>query len=235
MIRAVLLTLGCVYLLSLVALAPAATVARLFFPEDNTQPRLSGIEGTLWQGRVAEVQLDRLRLSQLEWRADPAALLRLGWGWHLTTPHMQALLDTDLGFSHLRRLQLDTRLAPWLDATVLAKALDGQLRLALRQPLQCAEARGEVRLNEVRLPDGGLLPAIEGQLSCESGRYQLQLTEPGGELGLKGELWFTPAQNSYRIKLRLRPDAAQWRERLRLLPGIQSRNGHFTFDYSGRL
>ena len=67
------LILGCVVFMgTIVALAPAAVAYRWLAP---AEVRLSGVDGTLWQGNARLGSVDTLGFQDLEWQLKPSRLL----------------------------------------------------------------------------------------------------------------------------------------------------------------
>lgn len=122
---------GVTFLAALVALLPAR-VAYQLLPTDSV--RLSGISGTIWNGRAVEGQVDRIYLRNIEWRLRP---LRLMVG--------QVALDTKFepagGF-------VESRVALQLGGKLVFSNLEAALSIgALQSAIPTAGIDGNVRLS----------------------------------------------------------------------------------------
>ncbi len=244
----VLILLGLLaYLGFLIATFPAGWAYALAKP--RLQPlgiKLYAVEGTLWDGHVAAMEIQGRRLPELQWQLRPTALL-LG--------RLHTHLDVGGG-----RLQGEVELS-----------LDGRLRLApvtlhwplpdLLQRLQLAALplegviQGQMHRLEVveglpRVADGTLTwrgAASGPPMAAKLGDLQLVLEtrddgihgrfrDGGGPLGLGGSLRLSP-DGAWRLELHLTPREGRQSPVGRLLAflGRPDPQGKITLRRSGRL
>ncbi len=190
--------------LALIILAPARLLLSVL-PEQPLQ--LSGLSGTLWQGRASQASLRLapgvLQLGEVEWRLKPLSLLTLSpsldvssrWGnQHLSS---KVKLYSD---QHVRLRDLDASIPASLAQHLAPLAIDGNLSLQFDE-LEIEDGAPRVATGRVVWRDAswrspqGLQPlgtfALQLQ-TPEAGQLQGEIItvsgplQASGQLGLKG-------------------------------------------------
>ena len=142
-----------VFIVGAVALFPARAAYHWFFPDEI---RLSGIGGTVWNGRASEGQIDALYLRNLNWTVSPWALLRGALKLEVSVSPAGGFLESDVEAGLSGAVTLTN-----LSAGINLEALRGLL------PLYGID--GGVRLQLERLQiDGGIPYGAEGTVEVTS-------------------------------------------------------------------
>ena len=223
---------------------PAAQLVR---PLESALPGMAarGLSGTAVSGEAARLVWRGTDLGRLQWRFDPASLLRarLGWRLRLSDPpdqmlrgrlqtgwHQPVVLHSVTGSLPLARLQ---NLIPLSLQGRLSLDLD---RVRLAPGGRILTATGTVELNDVRLnalPHQRLGP-FQARLQTRQGRVTALLRDRGGPLRLHASLQLRP-DGSYRVTGTLDARGGAPTPVLRLIQRLGGNSdGHLRLDLSGR-
>ncbi len=232
------------YAILLIGTAPAHLASR-YLPATVYYQQL---EGSVWRGMAANVMVDKLALGDVRWRTNPLPLL---WGrvsLKLATqrPELQGKARVSLRKNQgvtIKGLQLRgdiTALSPYLEAYTVN--LSGTLSADI-DTLDVGEdgiqdIAGTILLNQARLtaPLTLALGDVKAELDHPQEKAELQLSNSGGDLLLKGKIDLDKGWQ-YQTNLRLEPTArtpADVRNGLQLL-GRVDRRGGVTLKQRGRL
>ncbi len=232
------------FLIGIVVLFPARLAVAWFAPSDL---RVSGIEGTVWQGRAAAASAAGVYVSPLRWQFRPLALLGGRVGYHVEAGLPGGEVTGDLAVAPTGTLRIGD--------------LEASLRLSdIGRLLPVAQAQGRLRadLEDAIFRDGwptrlvGIvsvedlvyLPAGSNSLGSyrveflpsDDGELRGVLADGGGPLEVAGELRLT-AERAYELRgqVRARPEApAPLTNSLRFL-GSPDPAGMREFSLAGRL
>jgi general secretion pathway protein N len=199
-------------LVSLVANLPARLALSWFAPPPV---KAWGVEGTVWNGRAAEIALDGHGLGGLSWKAHGRSLLVLRPAWDLVLRRSEGFAQATAAFSVFGNRQVVRDLDAVLELSTLPPAIvpigvTGRARIAL-QRLEIEQGWpttivGQADVGEMELP-GVILPL---------GPFEFHFAEhPGGPLG---EVRSTggPLRVDGRIEL---PERGRWHFSAELAPG----------------
>lgn len=216
-----LLGLG-LYLIFLATTLPAhLALSWAPLPKEVTLQQPSG---TIWQGKLQQLQVGDVKVNQVEWELA---------FWPLLTGKVE--VDTRFGILGSSSLTGQGKLGyAWgtLSAKQLVVELSAQqvMQLAgLRVPLSasgnvrlfvdtyqqgvpwCEQLTGQVDWSGAgvsgrMLPSELQLGSLTGELSCEQGGLVLSMDDTTSPLGLKGTLKL-PEQQRYQVSTLVRPDA----------------------------
>ena len=168
--RAAIILLGVVFLITLVVRLPARIVSALL-PADVA---CEAPAGTVWTGSCGELRAGTVAITGLSWQLLPAALLHLQLGADLASQDPAA-------HGHAR-----ARLSPGGDVQITG--LDATLSLPGELGLVPAGASANVRLAiDSASLQGGQLVALQGTITL----LQLHIADPAADLG-SFELQFVP-------------------------------------------
>ncbi len=242
------LTLGLVaYLGFLVATFPAGWAYALARPQlEERGIVLYRPEGTVWNGRVAALDVAGRRLPAAHWRLRPAALLRGAVEVELALDErLRTTLDWDLG----QRLRLAPLELQWdvpdllrlldLQALALGGRLEGRLErleVAAGRP-QAADGVLLWRGARTRLPSDAALGDLQLRLETTAEGIHGRFRDSGqGPLALSGTLQLDP-QGQWRLSLQLTPREGRQSPLGRLLAflGRPDAQGRVRLDLQGRL
>ena len=212
--------------------------------------RLSGVEGTLWEGRANALNIAGVELGALQWRWRPSGLLLGQWrnAVHIEGSGFDVEGDIGIGVS-----------GAWSGSGIAFQgALDALIARfvppSMRPPV-VMDAALSGRLDEIIIRDG-VLEALEGRVSATSveidgsGAMDLGVTlvsrdgglearidpEAGNTTGLEGRVVLMPA-GDYRLDLDI-ADPAIAGERIGDLVralGSQGADGRWRINWEGRL
>lgn len=117
-----------IFVLGVVVMFPARVAYNLFAPPGI---RLSGIDGTLWRGTVAEADISGLYIGDLSWRFRPGALFRGELGFAVEASPAGGIASADLGLGigevNLRSLQGGLSIAA-IQSLVATPGIEGSTR-----------------------------------------------------------------------------------------------------------
>jgi len=211
--RWVLVTAGLLALVAgLVASFPARLALAWFAPP---QVRAWGVEGTIWEGRAAELALQQRALGALAWQARPARLLALQPTWDLDLERADGYLRGRVAIGLLSDRQivrdLEASLAlENLPPAIVPRGVSGQLRASVQRLEMSggwpASLAGRAAVAELKLP-GVIMP-----LGPFSFHFPDQPGAPVGEITSTGG----PLMVDARIEL---PARGQWHFSAELAPG----------------
>lgn len=214
------------------------------------QLRVDGIQGTLWQGRAAQVRWQRYDLGAVNWSLDIGALfsgrlqaqVRVGQGGGLVVGRGTLGLNRQGAFAQNVVASLSVeQILPWLPRPPVPLDVQGQVEFNIQhwdyQAPWCRSAKGSVVLNTqgvgtpiAELTTGPVVAPFTCQDSALSvaGNQQSDQVESAFTLDLTPDrryqtrAWFTPQSNF--------PPALQ--EQLKWLPAPT--DGKYAFEYGGR-
>lgn len=241
-----------VYLLALVATVPAAQVLPRAVPlleSRGVRLAASGIEGSLWSGRMARVAVNGVALGESEWSLSPWRLLLGEAGFGFSVTPQGGYLAGDVRLSD-ERLTL-SGVGGELPASTLVASLP-----RLPMPVE-VEGSVTVEVNTLDWAAGKLdaaegvivwrqatvlapMPMRLGDLKMElvpgpNGTLLGKLSDGGGPLGVKGDVTLSPG--GYRLNAVLTPRAdtdPALAQTLTLL-GRPDNQGGYRLTWAGRL
>lgn len=231
------------YLVFLVAKFPAGMAYALGqeYGDLGDRVRLSGVEGTVWSGRAAELIADGMALGRVDWTLNPLALFtaradidwRMDGAEHAGYGRLLAGRDGGIEIEGVRGTMRAEQLTPFFANLPLRLTGDVRVDVAAMdiQPGRRFAARGE--LNWVDAALTAPQPMEIGSLRIESvpaddGGSRITLSDRGGPLAVDGVIR-VGADGSYRTSLTMaaRPEAD---------PSLDSALGFFgPRDPSGRV
>lgn len=211
--KSLLVTAGMVALFAgLVATFPARLALAWFAPPQVTA---WGVEGTIWQGRIAELVLEGRTLGRLSWRTRAASVLTLA-------PTLDFDLNRADGFARGRArfsLLADRQHFTSLEAALLLQSLPPSI-----VPIGTA-GQARISLDQLALQDGWPVE-IAGRASVAAldmpgvimtlGPFEFQFAGPPGAPTADIRSLGGPLQVDGRIEL---PAPGRWRFAAELAPG----------------
>ena len=233
----------------LVARFPAGVAWHIATPFLN-DVRLSGVEGTLWNGRADALNIAGMELGSLRWRLRPSGLL---WGEWRNAVHIEGSgfdLEGDMGIgvsgawsgSDLAfRGELDALIARFFPASMrppmaLDAALTGRLEEIVVTDSGLEALEGRVSATSVEI-DGSDAPDLNVTLVSRDGGLEARIDPGDGNTpGLEGRVVLMPA-GDYRLDLDI-ADPALAGERIGELVralGSQGGDGRWRINWEGRL
>ncbi|MCP1726878.1 general secretion pathway protein N [Natronospira proteinivora] len=238
------------FLVFFMAKAPAALV--LYLVPDREELVLMAPSGTLWNGRMGQVQAGPLRLGPLEWDIRLGRLLML---------RLDAQVDTRLDDGRISgrvilrpggRIQIPqlqgqdlplSRLAPL--ASQEAGMVDGTAAFQLSEfefrEMRPWSGEGQLRVFDLSANLAGQveLGSYGGQITGTEGRFELDFTDAGEAtpFALAGILNYQSEEQRYEVdgRIRARPEApSNIAQGLQYL-GQEDEEGYYPIRFSGRL
>lgn len=181
-----------------VALLPLRQVTRYVAPELTA----TAIQGSVWNGRLANARWRGVELGDLEIGLDPRALLagKLRLDFVRGERQLTGRLGTGGGLHVAERLTGAVRVplrSAW--ATDLDVALDGA-SIGIDDAGNCRTAGGSVMTRLNGIPGIGTSPALQGTARCDDGALMLPLASADGRIGLDVHLW---ADRRYRADIKV--------------------------------
>ncbi len=211
------------------ATLPAATVYR-YFGDRLGAIKLSGITGTMWQGRASSAQVFGQELGALSWTVDPKPLLQKIFSGHLAVDggavaaaadvrrHADGTIELDAGtFQFPASLAAPALDIPSLD---LLGDVSGKLDHAQLQGVLLTNASGSMRWQHAAV--SGAAQAQLGDLeatfaSAADGSIQGTAHDLGGPLQLNGTFGVSMGKFDVDAHLAARDGNAQVAEALRYI------------------
>ena len=171
------------FLLGLVLLFPARLAIGWFAPDTLA---VSGVEGTVWRGRAAQLSVNGVYLSPVSWRFRPTGLFALRVSYHLDAELPGGYLRADVGLAptgslRLSGLEASAPLASIAGLVPVAGA-DGRLAAEVSHAL-IADGWPRELVGIVSIEDLVYRPAGAGSM----GNYRVEFVETDGD-GLAGDL-----------------------------------------------
>lgn len=181
----------------------------------DRQLTLSGLSGTVWQGRADRLSLGDYPLGSLSWRLQPLSLLRLNIAaeLHITGPDGSAsgLLTRPIGGGSTEVSALVGSMpASWLQLMLQEPLfqLQGHLEMQIEQLVLAAngsisELRGQVYWRQAAVAGAIVTPLGDLMLDWQSDAGTLvgEFSDNGGPLALAGQV--TIADGQYRVAAKL--------------------------------
>ncbi|VAX14516.1 hypothetical protein MNBD_GAMMA24-894 [hydrothermal vent metagenome] len=200
------------YLLFLLASIPAQQVWQFIPPQNKARLQISLIEGSLWSGKISNLQVNRLPLGQMDWDLNLLPLFLGQIELDLKIQGPLGKLQTHLALSSSGRLQatdLTGRIpAESLNPYTLPATLGGKISLNIQkflfQSQKELQLQGEMRwhnasismLQTVELGNVKLIAKAAGDGSI------LNITNEKSALGIEGNIKLD-AKGRYSVKLAL--------------------------------
>jgi len=250
-LRRFLLVGTLVLILALVVKAPAAVLYGLFLPKDQALPvQLYGLDGTLFQGRVAGIALNgRTLLGDLHWELHPLSLVLGRASLTLKTGKEPILLEGDasrslLGNVGLQDFRVNSALRP-LAATMGYPFIpvDGQIGITLdslkASGNSIVAAEGSAQLVGLVWALGANpapLGDFRADIVTEGEDIVARLASVAGSLDLSGEARLLPDQ-SYTTDIKIKPkaDAPPMVQNMLAQLGQPDAQGYYNLRRSGTL
>ncbi|MFM2480591.1 type II secretion system protein N [Celerinatantimonas sp. YJH-8] len=234
-----------VYLLTLLIHTPSSRLVHWFVPESV---RISGPQGSLMQGQMAQLQWQNWHLEQVHWRLHPWALLSgravfdlsfhgdlsgqaqgvlTPWGWQIRQVNTQIAAAALL--SHLFRDEPPVQLSGII-----------QLQNVQFQPSEpgCRKLTGQIRWQDPQLQSalGALKPSpLQGQLTCDNAEPRFQLTHRGVLFSADGNVRLSP--DRWQWQMNFKPTAQFPQSYLAVVKQYfrVSKDGFYHLERSGKL
>jgi general secretion pathway protein N len=239
-----------IYLLLLLARAPAGLILN-FVPETD-DVYMQAPAGTLWNGRMGQLQLGPVRLDGVEWRLSAARLLLgradIRVSGNIDRGRLEGRLiarpNGNLHIASAMGQQIPvSRLAPMFGQSPAALSGEGAFEIRdmlIRDQLPYSgEAELRVFNLESRIMGHHKLGNFSGQLSGEEGSFLLAFTDVGEDapFNLSGEVDFEAESRSYQLdgRIRARETAPENIAGMLSYLGEPDDEGRYPLRLSGRL
>jgi len=235
------------YLFFLLALAPASLVQH-WLPAASGL-RVSGLQGTLWAGQAASVQIQQHRLTAVNWSFNAWKLFSGQLAAEVEARYRDSTIRTGLGLTATGALILENTRAQLDAATV------GELA---QIPIAQLDGAIDIRLDQAELARGAA-PAASGMIlwqqasitvaeSVSLGEVEIRMQESsdapllavisnqGGDIRLDGEV-SVEHNGDYRLQLNMKPSATSSdniRNSLKMFARPQN-DGSYQVDNQGNL
>lgn len=210
-----------VFCVTLVSNLPASLVWRQVKPNLPAKVQLQGVTGSLWQGQVANMQVEGIDQGALRWDWRPAAMLKaqlaLDLDWRPRNSQVYATLRVGLGTVVLEQVngRLDARSMAAVNKAPFILTGDWLLdipELRLKDFERVVYAEGRIAWQNAGggLPEPLALGHLTAQLSSDNDWLLMTLADQDGPLGLQGSAKWRPAQAlqlDTRLKARAQADA----------------------------
>lgn len=208
-----------VFVASLIAQAPAATLYAWFKPKAASPVEVIGLQGSLSAGRAAGININNhSALGNLNWTLQPWRLLLGQLGFHVES-HGDTTIDSHLALSPFGGITIsDTQGLMNLKSLLAAIGqpflpLDGQSRLQIKSmrlrsgQFKSADGRIEIHgLAWTLAQEPIVLGDFAAVVSTENGTIVAKFEPLAGALDLNGSARLAPDQ-SYDAQLQIRPKA----------------------------
>jgi len=235
-----------VYLLALLATIPAHLFTGVL-NRSLSGVTVTGLQGSIWNGRIDRLYLPGTSLEGVEWRLQP---------WALLLGRLQLALE----FADQRN-RVELSLAHGFTGSNQIRGLAGQLQVDWLQgmtPYSIPAFKGLLQFDDVYIRLDGRIPvgasgailwrgaAVDMGQPIHLGELQLQLSEPDDKVQalvtetsglLSGDARISvAADGKYQIQAKLKPTnkGADLSRHLALVMKRQA-DGSFVYDYQGRL
>lgn len=236
-----------IYLIFMVALFPASVALKL--APLPAQIRVAGISGTIWDGQVATLVVQRRQFEQLHWDLDLWRLLQGKLAADITLGNRGSVVSgkghiswslggiqvTDLRFEAPNNFVIGNARLPF------HTKIGGEINLIVPQFSQglpwCSTLQGKVFLNHLSAKNQfGHYPLgnIQLGLSCDAGQLVLNTTEKDNDLGVSAKA--TLGENSkLLVEGRIRETATQPADLQQALTflGRPDAQGYYPIRYAG--
>ncbi|WP_394132887.1 type II secretion system protein N [Shewanella maritima] len=237
------------YLVFLVVYMPANWLLSVAPLPNNVS--LTGVTGTLWQGRAAQVSFDKRSVEQVSWELSPWGLLLGRANIDFEIGNRNSLVN-GRGYVSLSMSGIDAQdlrfEAP--SGFLLAGArlpfrtrVNGDLSVVVENFEQgkpwCEQLVGRAFINGLDVSNQfGNYPLgnLNTGLSCEDGQIKLTVDEAANALGLSGTVLLAE-NNQVIVSAKIKPTDSQpddLREALVFL-GKQDSQGYYAINYRGRI
>lgn len=211
MSRNILLVFAMVYLLALVALAPASFL--LPYVSNLSANQVSQVSGSTWQGRLTALRLSPANTIDLQWTFLPASMLTLQPRWQLNMGQFNTKATVSPFQQTITQLVLDDAIPLNLNAKGNKHRFTAQLHGDIRMPLACNDTSGNIVLSAVKINKIDL-GDLSGQLNCNAGRYQGSLKGKGSTKGKPVKLTFDPASKRLSVSIYTASFSRQLKDKL---------------------
>lgn len=212
---------------------------------------MSGVEGTLWNGKAAMVTIEQRQIEQLNWQLSPWGLfvgqanIDFTVGNRATPVSGKGSLSWSLSGISGNNIRLEVPNNFLLAGMRLPfkTQISGDVSLMVEVLEQgkpwCEQLRGKLFLNSTDVQNQfGMYPLgnIELNLSCLDGQLQLATDETLNSLGLSGTATLGES-NIVKVSAKIKPTDAQpedLRKSLSFL-GRQDSQGYYPINYQGSI
>jgi general secretion pathway protein N len=208
-----ILSLGLVFISFFIAfliyLAPAAIVFDAVKPQLPKHIKLAGISGTIWQGQVQQIQVNRQYLDSISWHLKPLSLMtgeisldiNFGKRRNFDLPYGKASVTVPMDFTNIQltdsSLRVPANMAMSYAQLPMSLPAKGNLKLELADASLllndatklCDRLSGEIDTHNLSVQglQGWIdFDTISGKLKCNRGALSLAITETN-QLGLQLE------------------------------------------------
>ncbi|QSX33508.1 type II secretion system protein N [Shewanella avicenniae] len=237
------------YLVFLLVLLPARVVVALApLPQGVA---ISGVSGSVWQGRADTVVADGRQFDQLQWQLSPWGLLsgRANVDFQLgnASAEVSGKGALSIGSSDIKvsGLKMDAPVSFLVGKQRLPfkTVARGDVSVFVQQFVQgspwCEQLEGKAFLNSIGITNQfGQYPLgdIELSLQCVNGQIQLATDDEKNKLGIAGTLQLQD-QMRYQLNGRMKLTAEQPADLQKALPllGKADNNGFYPLKFSGKL
>lgn len=225
--------------------APAPIAYRLLRSHLGTV-ELSGLSGSVWQGRAEQVAVAAVPLGSLEWQLDKAPLLAgtLHGTATLTGNDLEAraMITSSKGVLALEDLQVElpaSALSPALDipALVLLGRIELDVDFAEIRSGLLQRAQGRAHWRELGISGGAVasLPGLTAEFrDAPGGGIAADLRDLGGPLAVNGKVLIRDGGFTSETTLLLREDSPQLAELLKFI-GERTPDGGSLLRIEGEL
>jgi general secretion pathway protein N len=207
------------FLLFLLANIPASALTGLLDSRLPENIRISGVDGTFWNGSVHSVNINRLQFSAAQWDLNPLGLLmgQLSIRVKARVAGGDVNIDSTISLSGtitLRDLEATGLIMP-IAAEFNLPVTGGQYQVQISE-LSIADGWptsfvGSVRVDDVPLnimgdpngPKGSYAVEFDAETVPEDGRLIGTLSDDGGLLEVGGNIVLTPP-NNYELQAKLK-------------------------------
>lgn len=234
-------------------LVPASVVLSMADSHLPQNVKLAGVSGTIWQGRVAQVQFNQQLIDKLEWQLKPLSLISGNLNADISfgslrgfdTPFGKTSVSLPLSAESLKLTRTNVRLSTsmLLDNVKLPMALPtkGNLKIKLSdaefplidQKQLCNTLAGQAETHNLSVQglQGWIeFDTIRGKLSCDNGALSLNISEEN-QLGLQLEAQY--GIQIMKVSGFVKPDASmpkQVHDAVKFL-GKPDNNGRYPFKF----
>lgn len=219
------------FLVGIVTMLPARVVYHWIQPPGVA---VSGIQGTAWNGKIAEMTVNGVYLSKIEWRLQPSSLLVAKLKYELEAEPAGGFFESLLavgvsGDVELQQMSASLPLASVAGATGI-RGLTGLVSLQMEtltiEDGFIGEADGTVRVANVRLPLIGTqnLGGYEAVLTSQDDGLLASVEDTDGIVDIAGALQISPDRSySFVAAVAAKPDTPDnIAQRLQFLPPATS-------------
>nr|WP_275975080.1 type II secretion system protein N [Shewanella gaetbuli] len=237
------------YVIFLIVYLPANWLVSIAPLPNNIQ--ISGVDGTLWQGKAELVKIDQRQLEHVSWSLSPWGLL-LGKanvdyqiGTRATPVNSKGYISYSFSGLYADNLRFDAPNQFLLGGARLPfrTEVNGDVSLMVSQLEQgqpwCEQLEGKLFLNATHVKNQfGEYPLgdISLGLSCLDGQVVLTTDEQANQLGLQGTITLSE-NNTVKVSAKIKPVNTQPQDLQKALSflGKQDSQGYYPINYQGKI